>query len=324
MIAVESTSVPSQSKTIKRNAARRLGQASAPVRSRRVEPRDERARGPRGSGASSASAPRSPDARTPIRCACRNIRFSPCLASALFQAKSPYLSSPASGKPEVRQVHADLVRAPGLELGFEQRHRRVAPGQLAADEHGARGSALAHRPAPGARRRRSRTFAATARPRGRRRASCREPAPDSACRCGPRAAARAARPARRAAWRRSSTPEVSRSSRWTSSRNFASGRACRNRSITPWLMPLPPCTASPPVCRWRAATSSSNRMAESGRRRPGAGPAASGAAARTGGRRDAVAGDQPGLGTDPVAVDPAPRRCAGSGRRGSSAPPSAT
>src|SRR5690606_27985934 len=35
----------------------------------------------------------------PNSAACRNIRFSPCLASSLFSAKSPYLSSPAMGKP---------------------------------------------------------------------------------------------------------------------------------------------------------------------------------------------------------------------------------
>ena len=41
------------------------------------------------------------------------------------------------------------------------------------------------------------------------------------------------------------TPEVSRSSRWTSSRYGASGSAALSASITPKDMPLPPCTASP-------------------------------------------------------------------------------
>ena len=43
----------------------------------------------------------------------------------------------------------------------------------------------------------------------------------------------------------SSTPEVSRSRRCTSSRKRASGRIERSDSITPWAMPLPPCTAMP-------------------------------------------------------------------------------
>ncbi len=43
----------------------------------------------------------------------------------------------------------------------------------------------------------------------------------------------------------SSTPEVSRSRRCTSSRKRASGRSARKPSMTPKLNPLPPCTAVP-------------------------------------------------------------------------------
>ena len=44
-------------------------------------------------------------------------------------------------KSQVREVHADLVRAPRLELGFEQRLRRIGIGpHLQAPEDGARQS----------------------------------------------------------------------------------------------------------------------------------------------------------------------------------------
>ncbi len=76
-----------------------------------VEPRDERASSG-GSGESTVDfARRSTGCAKRIRCACRNIRLSPCRASALFQAKSPYLSSPASGKPRcVRWTRIWCVR----------------------------------------------------------------------------------------------------------------------------------------------------------------------------------------------------------------------
>src|SRR6218665_885109 len=80
-------------------------------------------------------------------------------------------------------------------------------------------------------------------------------------------------------------PEVSRSSRCTSSRNGASGRAWRSCSITPKLTPLPPCTATPAGLSMAIRCSSSQRMGNS---RAGAGCSAFWATVsemRSGGRR---------------------------------------
>src|SRR3989344_4045871 len=58
-------------------------------------------------------------------------------------------------------------------------------------------------------------------------------------------------------------PEVSRSSRCTSSRNLEAGRAWRSCSITPKLTPLPPCTATPAGLSMAIRCSSSSRMGNS-------------------------------------------------------------
>ena len=60
-----------------------------------------------------------------MRCACRNIRFSPCLRQHLVPREVAVLVVAGQRKAEVRQVHADLVRAAGVQLRFEQRQRRI-------------------------------------------------------------------------------------------------------------------------------------------------------------------------------------------------------
>ena len=82
----------------------------------------------------------------------------PCLASSRFHAKSPYLSSPASGKPEMREMHADLVRATGLQFRFEQGDRRLGTRPDAALGAASCAPRARRSPrAPGARPRRSRS-----------------------------------------------------------------------------------------------------------------------------------------------------------------------
>ena len=73
-----------------------------------------------GSGDSNAIALPSTGCRNASRRACRNSRFTPCRASARLSSKSPYLSSPSTGWPGVREVHADLVGAAGHEAQLEQ------------------------------------------------------------------------------------------------------------------------------------------------------------------------------------------------------------
>ena len=80
----------------------------------------------------------------------------------------------------------------------------------------------------------------------------------------------------------SSTPEVSRSRRWASSRKRASGRIARSDSITPCATPLPPCTARPAGLSMATSASSSRRM---GSLKCGAGTGSPRAATRTGGTR---------------------------------------
>jgi hypothetical protein len=96
MIAVESASVPSQSKTTKRYR-RGLVSGDQPF-GIGIETRDigGELRRERRLDDHLAAIDRMREAD---RRACRNIRFRPCAASVLFHAKSPYLSSPASGKP---------------------------------------------------------------------------------------------------------------------------------------------------------------------------------------------------------------------------------
>ena len=252
MIAVESASVPSQSKTTKRN--------------RRGEPRQSSSAASSGASSAATNAARSAAAATRrrsrdrrrgcakrIRCACRNIRFSPCSRERLVPREIAVLVVAGQRKAEVRQVHADLVRAPGLELGFEQRDRRVGlRPRLDAPEDGPRDAAVAvdaHAPLALA----GHVARATARPRAARRATCRAPARNSACRSRRRAAARAIRSAPCASSRPSSTPDVSRSSRCTSSRNGASGRAWRSRSITPNESRCRRGRRVRPACRARSA-----------------------------------------------------------------------
>ena len=205
----------------------------------------------------------------------------------------------------MREVHADLVRAPGLELGFEQRQRRVGCGHtFDAPEDRAREPAVgidADAPLAVARHVSS---SATARPRAARRATCRAPARDSACRSRRRAAARAIRSSALRFLATSSTPDVSRSSRWTSSRKAASGRAWRNRSMTPNEMPLPPWTARPAGLSSAISASSSNRIGGSAdpARMTSAPGLRAGAAARIGGTRRRSPAQQAGVRPDPALV----------------------
>ena len=205
-------------------------------------------------------------------------------------------------------MHADLVRATGLELGVEQRQRRIGvrPRRASAGTSCARArpsavDAHAALAVAGHVARR-----ATARRCAARRATCRAPARDSACRSRRRAAARAAPSARARFLATSSTPDVSRSSRCTSSRNVASGRAWRSRSMTPNEIPLPPWTASPAGLSSAISASSSYRIGGSAiRRERGRGRACcAGAAARIGGIRRSSPGGEPGVGPDPPLVDP--------------------
>ena len=62
---------------------------------------------------------------------------------------------------------------------------------------------------------------------------------------------------------------MSRSSRWTSSRNLAFGRCARSCSMTPKLMPLPPWTATPAGLSMHSRASSSSTTGTSRRVRGG-------------------------------------------------------
>ena len=174
----------------------------------RVLPRDEPREIRRRAATRSTSRGRRRDARSAIRCACRNIRFSPCFASTLFHAKSPYLSSPASGKPRcVRCTRIWCVRPVSSSASSS------ASGGSCAWPRRRRGgrSCCATRPSRSTRTRRSPSPVTKRLERqldrgASRRASCRAPARDSACRPRPRAAARAARSAPRASWRPAARP----------------------------------------------------------------------------------------------------------------------
>src|SRR6218665_1522130 len=172
------------------------------------------------------------------------------LLQTLVELEIPVFVVPRDGMPLAGQVHADLVRAAGLDRHLQQLQR----GQARA-----RGTAAARAdPGDGG----------------------------HAVRVGGRGG--------KCVWRwvsaerflaTSKMPEVSGSSRCTSSRNGASGRAWRSCSITPKLTPLPPCTATPAGLSMAIRCSSSQRMGNS---RAGAGCSAFWATVsemRSGGRR---------------------------------------
>ena len=274
----------------------RVDQRAVPVEDEQVEPlrhgrlrpfslREEALAVRRAAAPELDSPRRRADGRTRARAACRNMRFRPRCASARFSSKSPYLSSPTIGKPEVREVHADLVRAPGLELastaGVKSPQRcgpagtsvrDVAPA-LGRRSRGARRSAVTYlrsgsstsllprRPAPRHQRQIALLHAAA---RGTRRAARSAPCASWPAAARPRSRGRAGAPVRG---------------------TCACGRAARSCSITPKLTPLPPCTATPAGLSMTSSASSSNRIGNPGSRprgRPARRPAR---AVRTGGMR---------------------------------------
>ena len=137
MIAVESASVPSQSKTTKRISARsdghRFSHRRAPVEARDVRSELRRQRRLDDHIAAIHRMREADPARVqehPLQSFPRE-RPVPREIAVLVVARER--------KSEVREMNADLVRAAGLELGFEQRLRRIgARPHLHAPEDRAR------------------------------------------------------------------------------------------------------------------------------------------------------------------------------------------
>ena len=299
MIAVESASVPSQSKT-------RAGTGAAPVNpaslaaSRVRRARDEPARSRRQRRLDDDRRAVDRDART--RCGARagTSASVPASASALFHAKSPYLSSPASGKPRcVRCTRIWCVRPVSARLRAARPAARAAATSLDAAEYGLRAArprvVHAHAPLAFAGHEASRAASSTAPHRvaplaahqhevalvdaalaqlrmqpDQRRALLGDAA--ARRRCRGRAGGRARGSSRRAA-------------------------PARSRSITPKLMPLPPCTARPDGLS--SAISARPRTGSAARDRRGALPRAAGGR-RGADRRHAqhVAGGEARVGAD--------------------------
>ena len=183
----------------------------------------------------------------------------PRCASALFHAKSPYLSSPASGNPRcVRCTRIWCVR-PVRSSASSKRQRRIviAPDLQPAKRRDRLATRVVVDPHAALAVAASRTCAAAAAPCASRRATGRAPARRSACRSRRRAASGAARSAPARFLARSSTPDVSRSSRCTSSRNRASGRAARSARSGRGRCRCRHGPRVPPACRSRGSASSS-------------------------------------------------------------------
>ena len=278
MIAVESASVPSQSKTTKRIAARLESAASAIGVAHR---------GARRSAASSGGERRLDDHLAAVD----RMRE----ANAARVQEHPLQALPARAPCSTRSRRT--CRRPRAESRDASRCTRIwcvrpvsssasssASGGSASRPHASRAgrSSAPAGPSASTRTRRSPSLvdvacAAASSTRAHRVAPlARAPARRSACRSRRRAAARAGRSARARFLATSSTPDVSRSSRWTSSRNAASGRAraaarsrrtrCRCRRAR----------RGPRACSSAISASSSNRIGGSATRpgRAGAGLAA--------------------------------------------------
>ena len=265
IVAAESISVPSQSKTssryltagaVSRKALHLGGQ-------RRLELHAAR----RSAGAGTQASPRAGQ-RLAAACSCR------------LSAKSPYLSSPsdrdarrargargsgACGRSSARtssrlnsaQLFSSLTRVTAVLPSSCTLTRRspAAVTYLCSDSRSSKCLLVASRPSPA---------------RGR---SCRT-SPSRSMRCSSTSALRF--------FASSSRPEVSRSSRCTSSRNLACGRAARSYSMTPKLTPLPPWTATPDGLSITSRAASSNDRPAT---RAAAASTASCSATRTGGIR---------------------------------------
>ena len=291
--AVESNSVPSQSKTIEVEAAWCASQrAPAGVAHRRAAARPAR------------RARRSPGGRTPAGARAGTCARSGAGPRAIWRlsAKSPYLGSPTIGWPLVRQVDADLVRAAGLQRHVEQRvlARSAAPPCTSVIE-----------------RRPSAWSAATARtwrsPCGveglvqrhvddlrARRPGAEAPARRRSCPCRARGTGPAARSARCASWPAAARPRFPCPAGARVRGTCACGRARRNCSMTPKLTPEPPCTATPAGLSMASRCSSSSRTANS---RGGTAASASGRGRAHRRHAHLVAQRQPRVGRGAALVD---------------------
>ena len=179
------------------------------------------------------------------------MRFSPRLRSALLNSKSPYLSSPSIGSPRcARWTRIWCVRPVRARPRAGSSSRRLASdGKWFSAACPSASTRTRRSPSP---RLELRSASRTARFSSR---NCPATARDSACpsRRGGSIACIAVSADRFFA--SSSTPEVSRSSRWTSSRNGASGRIERAATRSPRGKCR--CRRGRPVpgaCRPRAAT----------------------------------------------------------------------
>ncbi len=91
-----------------------------------------------GSGADSSSGSPSTGCANASDAACRNMRFR---TGGVGRPREPVVQREVAvlvvaddRTPEVREVHADLVRPAGLQLHVEQARRRRLPGREALDE----------------------------------------------------------------------------------------------------------------------------------------------------------------------------------------------
>ena len=304
MIAVESASVPSQSKTTNRNRRGATGGRRQP--SRGIEARDERreVRRQRRLDDDLAAVDRMREADA-VRV--QEHPLQPLPRERLVPREIAVLVVAGERKAEVREVHADLVRAPGLELGFEQRERRVGlRPHLHAPEDRAREPAVGvHAHAPLA------VAGHVARERQLDRAQ--RVAPLAADQHVVALVDRAVAQLRVQSRQRAALLGDEQHARRVAvepvhelEERAPPGARARSRSMTPNAMPLPPWTASPAGLSSAISASSSNRIGGSATaaRAASAPGLRAGAAARIGGIRSSVAGGQPRVRPDPAAVHP--------------------
>ncbi len=259
------------------------------------------------------------------RRACRNIRFRPFLGERLVPREVAVLVVARQRKSEMREVHADLVRAPGLAArpraaptAGRARTRSPAVGRSSSAS-----GAVRRRPGRAARPPVSRTCATQAAPR---RISSRQRAADqhevalvdprlrAAAACSPTSAVRFLAS--------SITPDVSRSSRCTSSRKRRLGPGRAHLLDHSERDPAAAVHGEPGrlVDRDQRVVFEQDRQLTAG---AGSAPAARAAGAADSHRRHAhdVAQRQPRIRADPRLCSRGPRRCEGSGRYGFSGRP---